>query len=118
MICIEKLPSRSLPSKLSLKSHTMTEKPFPNSDGHLDFAPDNPSNPKNWSTKRKCYITGVSILLVMNATFASSAPSGAFEGISQDLDTSVEASGLVTTMFLLGYCAGPLIWAPFSEFYG
>lgn len=96
----------------------MTEKPFLNSDGHLDFAPDDPSNPKNWSTKRKCYITGVSILFVVNATFASSAPSGALEGISQDLHTSVEAAGLVTTLFLLGYCAGPLIWAPLSEFYG
>jgi DHA1 family multidrug resistance protein-like MFS transporter len=96
----------------------MTETLFFNSDGHLEFAPNDPSNPKNWSTKRKCYITGVSILLVMNATFASSAPSGAFEGIIQDLDTSVEAAGLVTTMFLLGYCAGPLIWAPLSEFYG
>jgi DHA1 family multidrug resistance protein-like MFS transporter len=96
----------------------MTETLFFNSDDHLEFAPNDPSNPKNWSTKRKCYITGVSILLVMNATFASSAPSGAFEGIIQDLDTSVEAAGLVTTMFLLGYCAGPLIWAPFSEFYG
>lgn len=96
----------------------MTEKPFLNSDGHLDFAPDDPSNPNNWSKKRKCYITGVSILFVVNATFASSAPSGALDGISQDLHTSVEAAGLVTTMFLLGYCAGPFIWAPLSEFYG
>ena len=30
----------------------------------------------------------------------------------------MEASGLVITLFLLGYCAGPLIWAPLSEFYG
>jgi hypothetical protein len=63
----------------------MADKPFLNSDGHLDFAPDDSRGPKNWSTKRKCYITGVSILLVINATFASSAPSGAFEGISEDL---------------------------------
>lgn len=115
---IKKLVPCSPASKRLFKSHNMAEKPFLNSDGHLDFAPDDPSNPKNWPTKRKHYITGVSILLVMNATFASSAPSGAFEGISQDLHTSVEAVGLVTTLFLLGYCAGPLIWAPLSEFYG
>lgn len=35
-----------------------------------------------------------------------------------DLGVSPEAAGLVTTMFLFGYCAGPLIWAPLSEFYG
>ena len=54
----------------------------------------------------------------MNATFSSSAPSGSFEGVSQDLHVSTEAAGLVTTLFLLGYCAGPLFWAPLSEFYG
>lgn len=50
----------------------------------------------------------------MNATFASSAPSEAFQGIGDDLDVSVEAAGLVTTLFLLGYCAGLLFWAPYQ----
>ena len=31
---------------------------------------------------------------------------------------SQEAAGLVITLFLLGYCAGPLVFAPLSEFYG
>ena len=30
----------------------------------------------------------------------------------------MEASGLVITVFLLGYVAGPLVFAPLSEFYG
>lgn len=96
----------------------MSDNLFFNSNGQLDFAPNDPDNPTNWSTKRKCYITGCVILLVMNATFASSALSGALNGISDDLHVSIEAAGLVTTVFLLGYCAGPLIWAPLSEFYG
>ncbi|KAF2170391.1 hypothetical protein M409DRAFT_64149 [Zasmidium cellare ATCC 36951] len=86
--------------------------------GQVDFATDNTENPKNWSSTRKCYLTGVAILMVMNATFASSAPTGVIQGISDDLKVSVEAAGLVTTLFLLGYCAGPLFWAPLSEFYG
>lgn len=45
--------------------------------------------------------------MVMNATFSSTAPSGAVQGISDDLHVSAEAAGLVTTMFLLGYVAGP-----------
>jgi DHA1 family multidrug resistance protein-like MFS transporter len=87
-------------------------------DSHLEFAPNDPENPQNYSFGRKCYITAIAIALVMNATFSSSAPSGSFQGISEDLDVSVEAAGLVTTLFLLGYCAGPLFWAPLSEFYG
>ena len=75
-------------------------------------------DPKNWSWGRRVYITVVAILLVVNATFASSSPSGCLVGISEEFNISVEASGLVITLFLLGYCAGPLLWAPLSEFYG
>lgn len=89
-----------------------------NKDGYLEFGPDDSRNPKNWNTSRKCFITATAILLVMNATFASSAPSANIAGISQDLHVSTEAANLVTTVFLLGYCAGPLVWAPLSEFYG
>lgn len=94
------------------------EELFFDKDGHLDFSPNDPENPKNYPFVRKCYITTVAISLVMNATFSSSAPSGAFRGISNDLHVSTEAAGLVTTLFLLGYCACPLFWAPLSEFYG
>lgn len=86
--------------------------------GQANFATDHIENPKNWSSTRKCYLTGVAIVMVMNATFASSAPTGVIQGISGDLNVSVEAAGPVTTLFLLGYCAGPLFWAPLSEFYG
>lgn len=60
----------------------------------------------------------VAVLLVVNATFASSSPSATLKGISKDLHVSEEAAALVVTLFLLGYCAGPLIFAPLSEFYG
>lgn len=89
-----------------------------NEAGQVDFATGDIENPKNWSTARRWYITVVSILLVVNATFASSSPSGCLPSIAQDLHVSEEAAGLVITLFLLGYCAGPLIFAPLSEFYG
>ena len=75
-------------------------------------------DPKNWSTPRRAYVTFVACLLVVNATFASSSPSGCLPSISMELNVSQEASGLVITLFLLGYVAGPLIFAPLSEFYG
>ena len=96
----------------------LLEKAFFNSDGHVDFSPNDAGNPKSWSLARKCYTTALAILIVMNATFSSSAPSAVVQGISTDLHVSVEAASLVTTIFLLGYVAGPLLWAPLSEFYG
>lgn len=107
----------ALKSSQTFDDHALEEVTL-NEDGYLEFAPDDTENPKSWSVGRKCYLSGVAILVVMNATFASSAPTGAVQGISKDLHVSVEATGMVTTLFLLGYVAGPLVWAPLSEFYG
>lgn len=92
--------------------------PYLNQDGYVDFAPGDIENPRNWSMTRRVTITITSVLLVVNATFASSSPSGCFESISEDFGVSTEVAGLTITLFLLGYCAGPLIFAPLSEFYG
>ncbi|KAM4058814.1 major facilitator superfamily protein [Hirsutella rhossiliensis] len=92
--------------------------PYLNDDGYVDFAPNDPDNPQNWPTPRRWLITSVTILLVLNATFASSAISGAFESVVESFHVSLTAAGLTVTLFLLGYCAGPLFFAPLSEFYG
>ncbi|CCG84878.1 protein of unknown function [Taphrina deformans PYCC 5710] len=86
--------------------------------GFLDFSPNDIENPKNWSKVRRWFITVVAVLLVVNATFASSSPSGCLEGIAETFGVSEEAAGLVITLFLLGYVFGPLFWAPLSEFFG
>lgn len=57
------------------------ERPYLNDNGHIDFKPDDIENPHNWSNPRRWYVTICSVLLVVNATFASSAPSGCF-GVS------------------------------------
>ncbi|KAJ5288180.1 MFS general substrate transporter [Penicillium angulare] len=93
---------QSFSTSISTAIITSNKKLFFDKNSHLEFAPDDPEDPKNYSFKRKCYITAVSISL----------------GISDDLHVSVEAAGLVTTLFLLGYCAGPPFWAPLFEFYG
>ncbi|KAJ5341805.1 hypothetical protein N7541_010929 [Penicillium brevicompactum] len=89
-----------------------------NEDGFVDFTPDDIENPRNWSLTRRVSITVTAVLLVVNATFASSSPSGCFGSISEEFGVSTEVAGLTITLFLLGYCAGPLIFAPLSEFYG
>ncbi|KAJ5573482.1 uncharacterized protein N7459_007909 [Penicillium hispanicum] len=92
--------------------------PYLNDDGYVAFAPDDIENPRNWSTPRRVTVTVSAVLLVVNATFASSSPSGCFESISAHFGVSTEVAGLTITLFLLGYCAGPLLFAPLSEFYG
>ncbi|KAK0267626.1 hypothetical protein LTR91_014551 [Friedmanniomyces endolithicus] len=115
---LERILSRPVAKPYRSRNVQDGAKPYLNADGLLDFAPDDIENPKNWSHPRRWYITVVSVLLVVNATFASSSPSGCLGSISQELHVSVEAAGLVVTLFLLGYCFGPLLWAPLSELYG
>lgn len=118
MDTLERILSRPAAKPYRSRNIKDIEKPHLNKDGHLDFAPDDIESPKNWSVGRRWYVTVVTVLLVVNATFASSSPSGCIESISELLGVSEEAAGLVITLFLLGYCAGPLLWAPLSEFYG
>lgn len=95
-----------------------TTVPFLDKDGYVDFAPDDPENPANWSMPRRAGISFIAILLVLNATMASSAPSAISPSLNKKFNVSTEASSLTVTLFLLGYCSGPLLWAPLSEFYG
>jgi MFS transporter, DHA1 family, multidrug resistance protein len=114
---IERLFSRPL-AKPYRSKHFVDEHPYVNDNGHLEFEPGDIENPKNWSVVRRWYITVISVLLVVNAAFASSSPSGCLKGISDHFHVSTEVAGLVITLYLLGYCFGPLFWAPLSEFYG
>lgn len=116
---LERILSRPVAKPYRTRGIKAGETIYLNKDGHLDFAPDDIENPKNWSVKRKWYITVVSVLLVVNATFASSSPSGCLPSIAEELHVSANpVAGLVITLFLLGYVFGPLLWAPLSEFFG
>ncbi|TFK29161.1 MFS general substrate transporter [Coprinopsis marcescibilis] len=75
-------------------------------------------NPKNWSRAKRWYTTGLSSMLVLNATFASSAPAGVIPTLVHEFQVSSEVGVLVLSSFIAGYCLGPLLWGPLSEQYG
>ncbi|KAF5686206.1 benomyl methotrexate resistance [Fusarium denticulatum] len=100
---------------VSLKVETQ---PFISSNGFVDFAPDDIENPRNWSMGRRVLITIATVFLDMVGTFSSSAPTGCLPSIANHFGVSLEVAGLTLTLFVLGYCAGPLAFAPLSEIYG
>ncbi|KAG0696052.1 major facilitator superfamily domain-containing protein [Suillus ampliporus] len=57
-------------------------------------------------------------LLVLNATFASSAPSALVPIFIEIFGISQEVGTLTISLFVCGYCVGPLLWGPLSEQYG
>ncbi|CAE6446657.1 unnamed protein product [Rhizoctonia solani] len=80
--------------------------------------PDDPANPKNWSRLFRWYITALGGVAVLNATFASSAPSGIEGQLIKDFNLSTIVAILTISLFVVGYCVGPLLWGPLSENYG
>jgi DHA1 family multidrug resistance protein-like MFS transporter len=51
-------------------------------------------------------------------SFASAVFSAAISGVSQEFHTSTEIGSLGVTLYVLGFAAGPTIWAPASELIG
>ncbi|KAJ7624415.1 MFS polyamine transporter [Roridomyces roridus] len=80
--------------------------------------PNDQENPQNWSIGRKWLITATCVIMAVNVTFASSAPTSAVLAIRLHFDMSAEVSYLITFTFLVGYVFGPFVWGPGSELIG
>ncbi|RMZ13872.1 hypothetical protein D0860_02339 [Hortaea werneckii] len=79
---------------------------------------DDPHHAQNWPLKRKLMIGAILILDALSATFASSIYSPAMGAIQQHFGVGREVATLGTSLFVLGYACGPVIFAPISELYG
>ncbi|KAG8918132.1 hypothetical protein FRC00_012819, partial [Tulasnella sp. 408] len=80
--------------------------------------PDDPENPKNWSRLYRWFLTMASGLLMLNASFASSAPAGVLDQLIEHFSLSRILAILTISLFVVGYCVGPFVWGPLSEHYG
>lgn len=79
---------------------------------------DDPAHPQNWSFKDKLVISGILVFSSFAATFASSIFSTSATQVEQQFGVGQEVGTLATSLFVLGYAAGPICWAPISELYG
>ncbi|KIM75357.1 hypothetical protein PILCRDRAFT_827257 [Piloderma croceum F 1598] len=84
----------------------------------VQFEENDPANPMNWPVLKKWYITFLGGILVLNATFASSAPSSIVPQLTHQFGFSDEVGTLTISLFVAGYCVGPILWGPLSEQYG
>ncbi|THH20558.1 hypothetical protein EW146_g832 [Bondarzewia mesenterica] len=103
----------------------------------VSFEENDPHNPLNWPSWRKWYLTLSGGLVILNASvmyiasvlapvandrvvvhtrsFASAAPSGVIGQIMHEFGMSAEVATLMVSLFIAGYCVGPLLWGPMSE---
>ncbi|KAG0140958.1 hypothetical protein CROQUDRAFT_725879 [Cronartium quercuum f. sp. fusiforme G11] len=79
---------------------------------------EDPENPRSLPPFRRWIIILLGALLAFNVSFSSSAPALIYPQIVKNFEISPESSVLNISLFLAGYCAGPLAWGPLSEIYG
>ncbi|KAF2874227.1 major facilitator superfamily domain-containing protein [Massariosphaeria phaeospora] len=83
------------------------------------FADGDPEQPNNWPQWKKLYALFVAMISVINSTISSTLAAGATAPISEHFHETNEIHLILpTSIFLVGYVAGPMIWAPLSESYG
>ena len=77
-----------------------------------------PLHAQNWPMSRKVWIGAILAFDALSATMGSSIFSAATRSVELTFHVSQEVSTLGTSLFVLGYAFGPIMWAPFSELYG
>ncbi|KAI8584996.1 major facilitator superfamily domain-containing protein [Geranomyces variabilis] len=85
----------------------------------VDFdGPEDPYHPLNWPVRKKVLTTVLYGLTTFSATYASAAYSPANKTVSKLFEVDKGIALLGTSLLLLGFGFGPLIWAPLSEYHG
>ncbi|KAI7168041.1 putative bicyclomycin resistance protein [Hortaea werneckii] len=75
-------------------------------------------NPKNWPSWKKFYISTAACCATFVASFNSAIFAAGAGQASQNFSVGHEVTALGTSLFVLGFASGPLIWAPGSELIG
>ncbi|KAK3329860.1 major facilitator superfamily domain-containing protein [Apodospora peruviana] len=84
----------------------------------VEFGPDDPENPKNWSKAYKWYCTMVVAITCFVVAFCSSVITADVSSVAKEFGVSYEAALVPITVFVVGFGVGPMIFAPLSEIYG
>ena len=79
--------------------------------------PNDPANPMQWPWQRKWAITAILASMTFVTTFTSAIFSTAVRATAEEFDASTEVMNLGTSLFLLGFTCGPMLWGPSSEYY-
>ncbi|EAU29952.1 hypothetical protein ATEG_09761 [Aspergillus terreus NIH2624] len=79
---------------------------------------DDPLHPYNWSMLRRIALVCILVYGTFAGSFTSAVFSAAISSVSEEFHISQEVGSLGVTLYVLGFAAGPTIWAPASELIG
>lgn len=84
----------------------------------ISFLDNDPGDPKQLPRWKKWTIVATVSLVTFIAALGSSIYIGAITEIEEEFGISEEVAILGLSLYILGFCVGPLIWAPLCEFSG
>lgn len=84
----------------------------------FELAPDSPSIALNWTFWRKMKTTSIYAYASLTIAWGSSVLSPASATLAKKYHIGMTTSLLNVSLFMLGYCLGPICWAPMSEITG
>ncbi|KZT19721.1 MFS general substrate transporter [Neolentinus lepideus HHB14362 ss-1] len=79
------------------------------------YGPDDPENPRNWSSAKKAFVTSQLCLLTFSVYIGSSIYTAGIVDLTMQFGVSITAATLGLTLFVIGYGVGPMFLSPLSE---
>ncbi|KAF7552301.1 hypothetical protein G7046_g7463 [Stylonectria norvegica] len=100
--------------------HTNVNNGAPRDPDIVDWdGPNDPANPQNWSNARKTVTVALVAAITFTTPLASSIFAPSIEQVMTEFhSTNEQLASFIVSVYLIGYCFGPLVIAPLSEMYG
>ncbi|GLA24686.1 hypothetical protein ACMYSQ_009193 [Aspergillus niger] len=94
--------------------------PLPDSEAYVvEFeGADDPMHPHNWPMKKRVMLGSLLTSCALVTAYGSAVFATAASGAEKEFGFGEEVAALGTTLYVLGFSAGPTVWAPCSELLG
>ncbi|SPO24075.1 related to FLR1 - Putative H+ antiporter involved in multidrug resistance [Ustilago trichophora] len=79
------------------------------------YSDSDPENPRNWSSKKKAFVTFLIGLLTFGVYSGSAIYTPSIPGVMDEFNVGLTKATLGLSLFILGYAVGPLVLSPLSE---
>lgn len=76
----------------------------------IDWLPDDPANPRNWSMGKKFFVTFEICFLTTSVYIGSAIYTAGLGGVIEQFHVSETVALLGLTLFVGGYALGPMVW--------
>ena len=80
----------------------------------VEWAENDPHNPRNWSTPKKLFVTFQICLLTTSVYIGSAIYTAGVQDVAKEFHVSEVAALLGLTLFVVGYALGPMVWVRVS----